>query len=159
MNPSCHQYAADLARGHPGAQHRDHALSKARFALSRRAAGEKAFARAPACRAKPRRGAGRIGRRPRPWGHGLPKSSSKKPQKTAHFPARRSLCLCVSARRQVGAGGCSMCGPHFCSMKITEDVRKYAAEKGVREKETRKRGMEEKSKEFVEKGAEVYAKA
>src|SRR5258708_1797896 len=53
---------------------------------------------------------------------------------------------------------CSMCGPHFCSMKITEDVRKYAAEQGVAEEEAVKKGMEEKSREFVEKGAEVYAK-
>ena len=52
-----------------------------------------------------------------------------------------------------------MCGPHFCSMKITEDVRRYAAEQGVSEEAAVKRGMEEKSKEFVEKGAEVYAKA
>ena len=44
-------------------------------------------------------------------------------------------------------------------MKITEDVRKYAAEQGIPEEEALKRGMEEKSKEFVEKGAEVYAKA
>jgi phosphomethylpyrimidine synthase len=51
---------------------------------------------------------------------------------------------------------CSMCGPHFCSMKITEDVRKYAAEQGIAEEEALKKGMEEKSKEFVEKGAEVY---
>ena len=54
---------------------------------------------------------------------------------------------------------CSMCGPHFCSMKITEDVRKYAAEQGIKEEEALKKGMEEKSKEFVEQGAEVYAKA
>ena len=54
---------------------------------------------------------------------------------------------------------CSMCGPHFCSMKITEDVRKYAAEQGVSEEEALKKGMEEKSKEFVEKGAEVYSQA
>jgi phosphomethylpyrimidine synthase len=54
---------------------------------------------------------------------------------------------------------CSMCGPHFCSMKITEDVRKYAEEQGIAESEALKRGMEEKSKEFVEKGAQVYAKA
>src|SRR5258706_1536141 len=54
---------------------------------------------------------------------------------------------------------CSMCGPHFCSMKITEDVRKYAAEQGLSEEEALKKGMEEKSKEFVEQGAEVYAKA
>ncbi len=54
---------------------------------------------------------------------------------------------------------CSMCGPHFCSMKITEDVRKYAAEQGIAAEEALKKGMEAKSKEFVEKGAEVYAKA
>jgi phosphomethylpyrimidine synthase len=54
---------------------------------------------------------------------------------------------------------CSMCGPHFCSMKITEDVRKYAAEQGIAESEALQRGMDAKSKEFVNKGAEVYAKA
>jgi phosphomethylpyrimidine synthase len=53
---------------------------------------------------------------------------------------------------------CSMCGPHFCSMKITEDVRQYAAQQGLAENEALKKGMEEKSKEFVEKGAQVYAK-
>ena len=53
----------------------------------------------------------------------------------------------------------SRCGPHFCSMKITEDVRKYAAEQGIPEEEARKRCMDEKSKEFVEQGAEVYTKA
>ena len=51
---------------------------------------------------------------------------------------------------------CSMCGPQFCSMKITEDVRKYALEQGVKEEEALKKGMREKSREFVEKGAEVY---
>lgn len=54
---------------------------------------------------------------------------------------------------------CSMCGPHFCSMKITEDVRKYAAEQAISEEEALQRGMEEKSKEFVEAGAEVYQQA
>jgi len=53
---------------------------------------------------------------------------------------------------------CSMCGPHFCSMKITEDVRKYAAEQGLKDEEALKRGMQEKSEEFVRKGAEVYSK-
>jgi phosphomethylpyrimidine synthase len=52
-----------------------------------------------------------------------------------------------------------MCGPHFCSMKITEDVRKYAAEQGVSDQEALQAGMEEKSREFAEKGAELYAKA
>ncbi len=51
-----------------------------------------------------------------------------------------------------------MCCPHFCSMKSTEAVRKFAAEQGIAEEETLKKGMEAKSKEFVEKGAEVYAK-
>ncbi len=51
-----------------------------------------------------------------------------------------------------------MCGPHFCSMKITEDVRKYAAEQGIAETEAIEKGMAEKSEEFAEKGAEVYAK-
>ena len=54
---------------------------------------------------------------------------------------------------------CSMCGPHFCSMKITEDVRKYAAEQGIAEEDALKKGMEEKSREFTEKGSELYAKA
>ena len=52
-----------------------------------------------------------------------------------------------------------MCGPHFCSMKITEDVWKYAAEQGVSENEALEKGLKEKSAEFVEKAAEVYAKA
>ena len=54
---------------------------------------------------------------------------------------------------------CSMCGPHFCSMKVAEDVRKYAAEQGLAEEAALQRGMEEKSKEFVESGAEVYQPA
>jgi phosphomethylpyrimidine synthase len=54
---------------------------------------------------------------------------------------------------------CSMCGPHFCAMKITEDVRKYAAEQGVSEQDALQRGLDEKAKEFVKKGAEVYTKA
>ena len=51
---------------------------------------------------------------------------------------------------------CSMCGPHFCSMKITEDVRKYAAEKGIGDEEALQEGMAEKSQEFIEGGAKVY---
>ena len=54
---------------------------------------------------------------------------------------------------------CSMCGPHFCSMKITEDVRKYAAEQGLAEEEALQKGLAQKSAAFVEKGSEVYAKA
>jgi phosphomethylpyrimidine synthase len=53
---------------------------------------------------------------------------------------------------------CSMCGPHFCSMKITEDVRKYAAEQGLSDSEALEHGMKEKAREFVERGGEVYAK-
>ncbi|MEK7843054.1 MAG: phosphomethylpyrimidine synthase ThiC, partial [Pseudomonadota bacterium] len=53
---------------------------------------------------------------------------------------------------------CSMCGPHFCSMKITQDVRDYAASQGVGEAEALEKGMEEKAVEFVKQGAEIYSK-
>ena len=53
---------------------------------------------------------------------------------------------------------CSMCGPHFCSVKITEDVRRYAAEKGLDEAAAIERGLQEKATEFQEAGAEIYAK-
>jgi phosphomethylpyrimidine synthase len=113
-------HAADLAKGHPGAQHRDNALSKARFEFrwedQFNLALDPETAREYHDETLPQEGA-----------------------KTAHF--------------------CSMCGPHFCSMKITEDVRKYAAEQGIAEEEALAKGMEEKSKEFIEQGAEVYAKA
>ena len=49
-------------------------------------------------------------------------------------------------------------GLHFCSVKITQDVREYAASQGLKEEEALTRGMEEKAREFVEKGAEVYSK-
>jgi len=52
-----------------------------------------------------------------------------------------------------------MCGPHFCSMKITEDVRKYAAEQNLSEDEALRIGMEQKSRDFANAGAELYAKA
>ena len=65
----------------------------------------------------------------------LPKDSMK----TAHF--------------------CSMCGPHFCSMKITQDVREYAQQQGVTADEALKKGMQEKAVEFVKKGAEIYQRA
>ena len=113
-------HAADLAKGHPGAQYRDNALSKARFEFrwddQFNLSLDPVTAREFHDETLPQEGA-----------------------KSAHF--------------------CSMCGPHFCSMKITEDVRKYAAEQGIAEAEALKKGMEAKSKEFVEKGAEVYAKA
>ena len=113
-------HAADLAKGHPGAQYRDNALSKARFEFrwedQFNLSLDPVTAREFHDETLPQEGA-----------------------KTAHF--------------------CSMCGPHFCSMKITEDVRKYAAEQGIAEEEALKKGMEEKSKEFTEKGSELYAKA
>ncbi len=113
-------HAADLAKGHPGAQYRDNAISKARFEFrwedQFNLALDPVTAREFHDETLPQDGA-----------------------KTAHF--------------------CSMCGPHFCSMKITEDVRKYAAEQGIAEEEALKKGMEEKSKEFAEKGNELYAKA
>ena len=113
-------HAADLAKGHPGAQYRDNAISKARFEFR----WEDQF---------------NLGLDPVTAREFHDETLPQEGAKTAHF--------------------CSMCGPHFCSMKITEDVRKYAAEQGLAEEEALKRGMEEKSKEFVEKGAEVYAKA
>jgi phosphomethylpyrimidine synthase len=112
-------HAADLAKGHPGAQYRDNALSKARFEFrwedQFNLSLDPVTAREFHDETLPQEGA-----------------------KTAHF--------------------CSMCGPHFCSMKITEDIRKYAAEQGIAEEEALKKGMEEKSKEFISNGAEVYAK-
>ena len=113
-------HAADLAKGHPGAQHRDNVLSKARFEFrwedQFNLSLDPVTAREFHDETLPQEGA-----------------------KSAHF--------------------CSMCGPHFCSMKITEDVRKYAAEQGIAEEEALKKGMEEKSREFAEKGNEIYAKA
>jgi len=52
-----------------------------------------------------------------------------------------------------------MCGPQFCAMKITEDVRRYAAEHGLSEEEALRKGLEEKAREFVEKGGEVFTKS
>ena len=113
-------HAADLAKGHPGAQYRDNALSKARFEFrwedQFNLSLDPVTAREFHDETLPQEGA-----------------------KSAHF--------------------CSMCGPHFCSMKITEDVRKYAAERGLSDDEALKAGMDEKSAEFAERGGEVYAKA
>jgi len=113
-------HAADLAKGHPGAQIRDNALSKARFEF--RWADQFNLGLDPDT-AKDFHD------------ETLPKDSMK----TAHF--------------------CSMCGPHFCSMKITQDVRDYAAQTGVTEEQALKQGMQEKAIEFVKKGAEIYHKA
>jgi len=53
---------------------------------------------------------------------------------------------------------CSMCGPHFCSMKITQEVRDYAAQQGISEVNALRQGMTEKAIEFVANGAEIYRK-
>ncbi len=111
-------HAADLAKGHPGAQYRDNALSKARFEF--RWEDQFALCLDPET-ARSYHDAT------------LPQDSAK----AAHF--------------------CSMCGPHFCSMKITEDVRRYADEKGLSETEALNIGMAEKSAEFRAAGSEVYA--
>jgi len=113
-------HAADIAKGHPGAQYRDNALSKARFEFR----WEDQF---------------NLGLDPETAREFHDATLPQEGAKTAHF--------------------CSMCGPHFCSMKITEDVRKYAAEQGLAEEAALKAGLEEKAREFVDKGAEVYAKA
>ncbi|URM93179.1 phosphomethylpyrimidine synthase ThiC [Actinomadura madurae] len=110
-------HAADLAKGHPGAQAWDDALSDARFDfrwedqfnLSLDPDTARAFHDAT-----------------------LPAA----PAKTAHF--------------------CSMCGPHFCSMKITRDVRRYAGERGLAEDEALTAGMREKAEEFRAGGGRVY---
>jgi phosphomethylpyrimidine synthase len=111
-------HAADLAKGHPGAQVRDDALSKARFEFR----WEDQF---------------NLGLDPETarayHDETLPQESAK----VAHF--------------------CSMCGPHFCSMKITEEVREYAAQQELQEAEALERGMREKSEEFRQAGAEIYS--
>ncbi|WFR80561.1 phosphomethylpyrimidine synthase ThiC [Janthinobacterium rivuli] len=112
-------HAADLAKGHPGAQIRDNALSKARFEFR----WDDQF---------------NIGLDPDKarefHDETLPKDSAK----VAHF--------------------CSMCGPHFCSMKITQEVREYAAGMGIAEDKALKQGMEIKAIEFIKNGAELYRK-
>ncbi len=113
-------HAADLAKGHPGAQIRDNALSKARFEF----------------RWEDQFNLGLDPDKAREFhDETLPKDSAK----VAHF--------------------CSMCGPHFCSMKITQEVRDYAATQGISEIEALKKGMEVKAIEFVKSGAEIYKKS
>jgi phosphomethylpyrimidine synthase len=112
-------HAADLAKGHPGAQYRDNAISKARFEFR----WEDQF---------------NLSLDPETAREFHDETLPAEGAKTAHF--------------------CSMCGPHFCSMRITEDVRKYAAEHGMTDAEAIELGMEEKRKEFLQKGAEIYAK-
>ena len=113
-------HAADLAKGHPGAQYRDNALSKARFEFrwddQFNLSLDPETARQFHDQTLPQEGA-----------------------KTAHF--------------------CSMCGPHFCAMKITEDVRQYAAEHGLDETQALRAGLEEKSRQFVQQGTTIYPPA
>jgi phosphomethylpyrimidine synthase len=110
-------HAADLAKGHPGAQHRDNALSKARFEFRWQDQFNLALdpdtAREFHDETLPAEGA-----------------------KIAHF--------------------CSMCGPHFCSMKITQDVRKFAEENQLVEDSALAEGMKLKSEEFKKAGSELY---
>jgi len=110
-------HAADLAKGHPGAQVRDNALSKARFEFR----WDDQF---------------NLGLDPDKAREFHDETLPKESAKVAHF--------------------CSMCGPHFCSMKITQDVRDYAATQGVSEQEALKKGMEQKSVEFVKQGGSIY---
>lgn len=110
-------HAADLAKGHPGAQHRDNALSKARFEFrwedQFNLALDPETARSYHDETLPADGA-----------------------KIAHF--------------------CSMCGPNFCSMKITQEVRDFAAQKGLEEGDAMSAGMKEKAAAFAEQGGEIY---
>jgi phosphomethylpyrimidine synthase len=113
-------HAADLAKGHPGAQIRDNALSKARFEFR----WDDQF---------------NLGLDPDKAKQFHDETLPQEGAKLAHF--------------------CSMCGPHFCSMKITQDVRDYAAKQGVSEAEALDRGMSDKAAEFVATGSEIYQKA
>ena len=110
-------HAADLAKGHPGAQVRDNALSKARFEFrwedQFNLALDPEVAREYHDETLPQEGA-----------------------KLAHF--------------------CSMCGPHFCSMKITQEVRDYASKNQLDEHSALTAGMKQKAEEFVSSGAEIY---
>ncbi len=110
-------HAADLAKGHPGAQYRDNALSKARFEFR----WEDQF---------------NLGLDPEKAKEFHDETLPAEGAKLAHF--------------------CSMCGPHFCSMKITQDVRDYANAQNIEAEKALAVGMSEKAKEFVDAGAEIY---
>jgi phosphomethylpyrimidine synthase len=105
-------HAADLAKGHPGAQYRDNALSKARFEFR--------------------------------WEDQFNLSLDPDTARSFHDET-------LPADGAKIAHFCSMCGPHFCSMKITQDIRDYTAQEELLQK-----GLQEKSREFVEQGAEIY---
>src|SRR5438874_4391357 len=113
-------HAADLAKGHPGAQLRDNALSKARFEFR----WEDQF---------------NLGLDPDKAKQFHDETLPQEGAKLAHF--------------------CSMCGPHFCSMKITQDVRDFAAKHGLSDEAALKKGMEVKAVEFVKQGAEIYSRS
>ena len=110
-------HAADLAKGHPGAQIRDNALSKARFEFR--------------------------------WEDQFHLSLDPDTAKQFHDETLPDNAAKVSHF-------CSMCGPHFCSMKITQDVRDYAASKQVNEQQAIQIGMKEKADEFKKSGSEIY---
>jgi len=110
-------HAADLAKGHPGSQHRDNALSKARFEFR----WEDQF---------------NLSLDPDTAREYHDETLPSDNAKVAHF--------------------CSMCGPHFCSMKISQDVRDYAKAQGIAEEEALSKGMADMSKEFMDRGADVY---
>ncbi|MFZ2854669.1 MAG: phosphomethylpyrimidine synthase ThiC, partial [Rhodocyclaceae bacterium] len=112
-------HAADLAKGHPGAQIRDNALSKARFEFR----WDDQF---------------NLGLDPDKAREFHDETLPKESAKVAHF--------------------CSMCGPQFCSMKISQEVREFAATQGVDENDAILEGMKVKAIEFVKAGAEVYRK-
>src|SRR5438034_4666870 len=110
-------HAADLAKGHPGAQARDNALSQARFEFR--------------------------------WQDQFNLSLDPETAQAFHDET-------LPAEGAKVAHFCSMCGPHFCSMKITQDVRDYAAQKHVDEQAALESGMREKAEEFRRGGSEIY---
>lgn len=110
-------HAADLAKGHPAAQIRDNALSKARFEFR--------------------------------WNDQF--NLSLDPDTAREFHDET-----LPAEGAKVAHFCSMCGPKFCSMKITQEVREYAENLGITESEAVKKGMEQKSKEFSDAGGRIY---
>jgi len=110
-------HAADLAKGHPGAQARDNALSQARFEFR--------------------------------WQDQFNLSLDPETARDFHDET-------LPAEGAKVAHFCSMCGPHFCSMKITQDVRDYAVQKQIDEQTALEAGMQEKAEEFRQGGAEIY---
>ena len=110
-------HAADLAKGHPGVQARDDAVSKARFEFR--------------------------------WVDQFNLSLDPERARAYHDET-------LPAEGAKGAHFCSMCGPNFCSMKITQDVRDYAEQLGIDEDEALVQGMAEKAKQFREGGSKVY---